>query len=97
MSISKVVVVYGGELANDVAQQLEAKKPSSLSSSISCSLRNASERPKTLLDYGSDVLVCFVLQTIENGNPTEDVSTDSIVDDIVGCAATLYTTNIIKV
>lgn len=72
LPISKVVLVYGGELANDVAQQLEAKKPASLSSTISCSLRNASERPNKLLDFGSDVLVCFILQTIENGNPTED-------------------------
>jgi hypothetical protein len=73
MSIKEVVLVYGGELAIDVAHQLESKKPSS--SSVSCTLRNASERPKTLLDYGPDVLVCFILQTIENGNPTEDVST----------------------
>eukprot|EP00979_Chaetoceros_neogracilis_P008905 scaffold2002_cov245-Chaetoceros_neogracile.AAC.6 len=70
MSIKEVVLVYGGELAIDVAHQLESKKPSS--SSVSCTLRNASERPKTLLDYGPDVLVCFILQTIENGNPTED-------------------------
>lgn len=93
LPISKVVVVYGGELANDVAQQLEAKKPASLSSTISCSLRNASERPNKLLDFGSDVLVCFILQTIENGNPTEDVSTYSIVDNGC-CAVSLDTTTI---
>lgn len=75
MVIEKVVVVYGGELASDVAQQVVAKKPPNLST-IEVSLRNASERPKTLLDIGADTVVCFVMQTIENGSPTEDVSCD---------------------
>ena len=73
MPIQKVVVVYGGELANDVAQQVVAKKPATLSS-IDVSLRNASERPKTLLENGQDVVMCFVMQTIENSAPTEEVS-----------------------
>lgn len=81
MSIKKVIVVYGGELAHDVAQRLESKKPSS--STVSCALRNASERPKTLLEHGPDVLVCFILQTIENGNPTEDVSISIVVVYII--------------
>ena len=71
--VKQVVVVYGGELANDVAQQIVAKKPAS-ADSIEVSLRNASERPKTLLEYDQDTVVCFVIQTIENAAPTEDVS-----------------------
>ena len=70
MGIQKVIIVYGGELANDVAQQIEAKKPAS----ASVSLRNASERPKTLLDHGDDTVICFVMQPIEISHPTEDVS-----------------------
>ena len=72
MPPSKVVIIYGGELAHDVAQQLEAKKPANLSG-VEVALRNASERPKTLLNCGEDVLCCFIMQTIENQAPTEDV------------------------
>eukprot|EP00547_Thalassionema_nitzschioides_P008143 CAMPEP_0194228274 /NCGR_PEP_ID=MMETSP0156-20130528/43292_1 /TAXON_ID=33649 /ORGANISM="Thalassionema nitzschioides, Strain L26-B" /LENGTH=168 /DNA_ID=CAMNT_0038960785 /DNA_START=82 /DNA_END=588 /DNA_ORIENTATION=- len=71
MPLSKIVIVYGGELAEDVAKQIETKRPRS--SSIDVSLRCASERPKTLLtSYGPETLVCFVMQTIENGGPTEE-------------------------
>ena len=67
--VSQVVVIHGGELAKDVAEQIVAKKPASVAS---VSSRCASARPKTLLDYGGDTLVCFVLQTIENAAPTEE-------------------------
>lgn len=69
----QLIVVHGGELANDVAQQIESKKPSSFED-LKVSIRNASERPKQLLEYGDDTVVCFVIQTIENESPTEDVS-----------------------
>jgi hypothetical protein len=70
--VEKVVIVYGGELANDIAQQLSAKKPSDLSN-IEVVLRNASERPKTLLENGQSTVICFIIQTIENAAPTEEV------------------------
>ena len=73
MLIFQVVVVHGGELAKDVAEEIAAKKPST--STCSVSLRCASERPKTLLELGSDTIVCFVLQTIENAAPTEEGGT----------------------
>ena len=69
--VNKVVIVYGGELANDVAQQVIAKKPED--ATLDAVLRNASERPKTLLEYDQYTIVCFVIQTIENAAPTEDV------------------------
>lgn len=71
MEIKQVIIVYGGELAKDVAHQVEAKKPVGFTDVI---LRNASERPKTILEYEKDTVVCFIIQTIENGLPTEDVS-----------------------
>lgn len=70
--VSQVVIVYGGELAKDVAEQVLDKKPDA--SSLQVSMRCASERPKTLVDLGDDTCVCFILQTIENAAPTEDVS-----------------------
>ena len=68
----KLVIVYGGELAKDVAEQIVSKRPESFAD-VEVSLRNASERPKTLLDLPSGTIVCFVMQTIENGQPTEEV------------------------
>eukprot|EP00537_Pseudo-nitzschia_pungens_P003398 CAMPEP_0172367750 /NCGR_PEP_ID=MMETSP1060-20121228/23402_1 /TAXON_ID=37318 /ORGANISM="Pseudo-nitzschia pungens, Strain cf. cingulata" /LENGTH=170 /DNA_ID=CAMNT_0013092101 /DNA_START=57 /DNA_END=569 /DNA_ORIENTATION=+ len=73
--VTKVIVVHGGELARDVAEQIEAVQPSG--GEFDVKLRCASERPKTLLDYKSDnaddkVVLCFVLQTIENAAPTEE-------------------------
>jgi hypothetical protein len=70
MVFEQLVVVYGGELAKDVAEQIVAKKGNS---SIKVTLRSASERPKTLVDLGDNTLVCFVIQTIENAAPTEEV------------------------
>jgi hypothetical protein len=67
----QLVIVYGGELAKDVAEQIVSKKPAE--SPLSVSLRRADERPKTLVDLSADTIVCFVMQTIENGAPTEDV------------------------
>ena len=68
--VKQVIVVYGGELANDVAQQIVSKKPTI---DVEVSLRNASEKPKTLLEYDQETVICFVIQTIENAAPTEDV------------------------
>ena len=70
--VSQVVVVYGGELAKDVAEQIVTKKPSSCSATVTTTVRCASDRPKTLLDYDNDTVVCFILQTIENAAPTEE-------------------------
>lgn len=70
----KLIVVHGGELANDVADQVLAKKPATLAN-VDVSLRSASERPKTLLDNGEDTVICFVIQTIENASPTEEGGT----------------------
>ena len=67
----QVVVVYGGDLARDVAEQIVGKKPDDVS--VDVTLRNASERPKTLLDLDNATVVCFVIQTIENEAPTEEV------------------------
>ena len=73
-TISKIVVVYGGELAKDVAEQIVAKSPSS---SLPMTIQNASSRPKNLLADFDDptVLIVFVLQTVENAAPTEDGGT----------------------
>jgi hypothetical protein len=68
---TQVVVIYGGELARDVAEQIEAKKPDHVSAMVT--LRNASERPKALLDLDSTAVACFIMQTIENEAPTEEV------------------------
>jgi hypothetical protein len=73
--VKQLLIVYGGELARDVAEQIVAKKPSQ-NCSIDVTMRSSSERPKKLLDLDSDTVVCFVMQTIENQSPTEDVSSD---------------------
>ena len=70
MAPTKIVIVYGGDLAKDVAEQIESQKPSGVEVTIRC----ASERPKTLLDHTKSedkTILCFVLQTIENEAPTE--------------------------
>eukprot|EP00536_Pseudo-nitzschia_multiseries_P003585 jgi/Psemu1/284504/fgenesh1_pg.56_\ len=88
MPKTKVIVVHGGELARDVAEQIEALRPSGCGCDVEVKLRCASERPKTLLDYNNSkksngdcdgdnnandrVVLCFVLQTIENAAPTEE-------------------------
>jgi sulfite reductase alpha subunit-like flavoprotein len=72
--ITRAVIVHGGQVAQDVAIQLESKKPDSCSG-ISTSIQCASLRPKNLLELESNVLVCIILQTIENASPTEQGST----------------------
>jgi prolipoprotein diacylglyceryltransferase len=70
--VEKVVIVYGGELAKDVAEQIVSKKPAEISQDVS--LRCASERhPKTLVEIPANTLVCFVMQTVENASSTEEV------------------------
>jgi len=69
MAIEKIIVIHGGELAKDVAEQLQAKKPSS----VAMELRSASKSPKSLMDTANaSTLHCFIMQTIENAAPTED-------------------------
>eukprot|EP00527_Entomoneis_sp_CCMP2396_P003767 CAMPEP_0198139928 /NCGR_PEP_ID=MMETSP1443-20131203/3162_1 /TAXON_ID=186043 /ORGANISM="Entomoneis sp., Strain CCMP2396" /LENGTH=180 /DNA_ID=CAMNT_0043802197 /DNA_START=40 /DNA_END=579 /DNA_ORIENTATION=- len=81
--LEKIVIVYGGELAQDVAEQIKAKQQQleEEKSPITVELRSAGERPKALVDYckndkndatATAVLFCFVMQTIENSSPTED-------------------------
>jgi len=125
-----VVIVYGGELAKDVAEQIEALKPTSNDDiEIDVTLRCASERPKTLTKYKSNkssttesnkdddedekeedkkadegtttstdttVVVCFVLQTIEHGLPTEEggialrfFKRKTHPDDLLSCDGTV--------
>ena len=71
--MTEVVIVYGGELAKDVAEQIKAKSPPS----VTVKLQSASERPKKLLEEHatSSSVFCFVVQTIENGAPTEEGGT----------------------
>lgn len=69
--MAQLVIVYGGELAKDVAEQISSKKPAG--SPLQVSLRCAAERPKTLVDLGGDTIVCFVMQTVENAAPSEEV------------------------
>lgn len=71
--VSKLLIVHGGELAKDVAEQLAAKKPAK-STVSDVTLRCGSDRPKNLLEIGEDTLICFIMQTIENAAPTEQVS-----------------------
>ena len=70
-NISKILIVHGGELAKDVAEQLAAKNPANSSTTVE--VKCASQRPSALLELGEDTLVCFVLQTVENAAPTEEV------------------------
>lgn len=71
MAVSKLLIVHGGDLARDVAEQLVAQKPAN-STISNVSLKCASERPSALLDLGEDTLICFILQTVENAAPTEE-------------------------
>ena len=73
--MNHLVVVYDGELSKDIAEQLISKQQAS---SVKVSLRLASDKPKNLVsDYSkaaSTTVICFIIQTIENASPTEDVS-----------------------
>lgn len=88
-NITNIVVVHGGELAKDVSEQIANRINNNNNNKhqviSAVTLRSASERPKTLLDYMSlssddddssatTTLVVFVMQTIENASPTEEVS-----------------------
>ena len=73
MTISKLLIVHGGELAKDVAEQLASKKPANNSTISQVSLKCASERPSALIQLGDETtLICFILQTVENAAPTEE-------------------------
>jgi len=74
-NVTKILIVYGGELAQDVAKRIVKTKPEFLTD-ITISVQSGSEqRPKQLLSLGEDVVVIFILQTIENAAPTEDGGT----------------------
>jgi len=64
----KIIIVHGGELAKDVAEQMIAK---AASDAVTCQC--ASERPKKLVEHPEDTLICFIMQTIENASATEEV------------------------
>ena len=75
-----VVIVYGGELAKDIAEQIEALKPTTtttddLNFDIDITLRCASERPKTLLDYKINTV------EEEEGDDDDDVKKKKKDDD----------------
>ena len=73
--MNHLVVVYDGELSKDIAEQLIAMQKQS---SVQVSLRSASDKPKGIVsEYcraATNTVVCFIIQTIENASPTEDVS-----------------------
>lgn len=71
-AFNKLVVVYDGDLAQDISSQIKATHEASSLDLMPVELRKASDRPKSLLDLNEGTLVCFVMQTIENGSPTED-------------------------
>ena len=79
MILEELIVVFGGELAKDVAEQVVAKKPPELA--IRVTIRNASEKPQNLVAYGPTTCICFVMQTVENAAPAEDVSFGAIGAD----------------
>jgi sulfite reductase alpha subunit-like flavoprotein len=80
--IKNVVLVYGGELARDVASQIEQSQPDHALPDIAVRLQSAADRPNKLVDAvccggdndgsSSSTVVCYILQTIENAAPTED-------------------------
>ena len=75
----QIIIIHGGnDLPKDIAGQLLEHKPKDIGDDdINVILRCASNKPKTLIeDYpSSDILVVFILQTIENAQPTEEGST----------------------
>ena len=74
MTFSHLIVVHGGELACDIAEQIAMKKPSN--STVKVTIQNASERPKKLIDSCNEsTVVCFIMQTIENSSATEEGGT----------------------
>jgi hypothetical protein len=74
-TMNHLVIVYDGELSKDIAEQLMSKQRVS---SFQMSLRSAGDKPKGIVsDYcqaATNTVVCFIIQTIENMSPTEDVS-----------------------
>jgi hypothetical protein len=77
--VHNLIIVYDGALAKDVAEQVVDKQSqqfASLSTIVSFRLAN---KPKNVVsDFcgnGTTTVVCFILQTIENSLPTEDVRT----------------------
>lgn len=72
-AIRQVVIVYGGDLAQDVADRVAE---SSKAAVVTVTKQSAAERPKKLVDtLSSDTVVCFILQTVENAAPTEEGGT----------------------
>jgi hypothetical protein len=71
MAVEELIVVFGGELAADVAERVLSRKPPG--SVVKVTLRNASDRPQKLVEYGENTCICFVIQTVENDSPAEDV------------------------
>jgi hypothetical protein len=72
MAVEELFVVFGGELAADVAERVLSKKPPG--SVVNVTLRNASDKPQKLVEHGENTCICFVIQTVENEAPAEDVS-----------------------
>lgn len=77
--IKHVLIVHGGELASDVAQQLAAAAGANHHhGDLAITVQSAAERPtdKWLQAYNkNDTVVCFVMQTIEHAAPTEEGGT----------------------
>jgi len=71
-SQQSLLIVHGGELAKDVAQQLLVKLAAKIPN-LKVQLQCASHKPKDLVNVSSTRL-CFVIQTIENSAATEEGS-----------------------
>ena len=68
----KIIICYGGELSSDVAESLEPRLSSTLSSSsISKLSMDNTKGIKALIEENNKTLVLFIVQTIENAQPPE--------------------------
>ena len=79
--ITRVLIVHGGELAHDVAQQW-ATAARAGNNNLTITVQCASERPTKWMksddnnkNNSASTLVCFVVQTVENAAPTEQGGT----------------------
>ena len=84
-----VVIVYGGELAKDIAEQIEALKPTTTTDDfdfdVNITLRCASERPKTLLDYKINIA-----EEEEKGDKKK--KDDAVEEEVIPADTTTTTT-----
>ena len=71
---TRVIVLHGGELSTDVAENLESKAESTstdISSKLTLVKMDDTKAVKALATESSSTLVVFICQTVENANPPE--------------------------